>query len=236
VESSRRVLSLPEASRRPAVRGHGSANRGDRVPANEVIHLFIGDRPGQTRGVPSFHTAIKRLHNMGGYEEAEIIAARASACIMGFIESPEIRTRWGSRARPPQGERVTTLAAGEIRQLAPGEKFTGFSPTRPNPGMEPFMRFMLRGMCAGVGMSYASLSGDYSQSNYSSSRLALLDDRDNWRVLQDWLVHDLCQPVFEAWLEMAVLSGELNLPATGTSPSLYTDRAGSRAAGATSIR
>jgi lambda family phage portal protein len=197
------------------------------VPASEVLHLFIPERPNQSRGVPWFHTAIKRLHNMGGYEEAEIVAARASACIMGFIESPDgdvIPTNLpGATTDPKTGETVTDLAAGEIRALAAGEKFTGFSPTRPNPAMEGFMRFMLRGMCAGVGMSYASVSGDYSQSNYSSSRLALLDDRDNWRVLQDWLVEDFCQPVFEAWLEMAVLSGELALPAYWGDSSLYTE-------------
>jgi lambda family phage portal protein len=197
------------------------------VPASEVLHLFIPERPNQNRGVPWFHTAIKRLHNMGGYEEAEIVAARASACIMGFIQTPDgdlMPTNLpGTTTDPKTGETVTDLAAGEIRSLAPGETFTGFTPTRPNPGMEPFMRFMLRGMCAGVGMSYASVSGDYSQSNYSSSRLALLDDRDNWRVLQDWLVQDFCQPVFEAWLEMAVLSGELTLPAYWDDSSLYTE-------------
>ena len=46
------------------------------------------------------------------------------------------------------------------------------------------MRFMLREIAAGTGVSYESLSRDYSQSNYSSSRLALIDDRDLWRVFQ----------------------------------------------------
>ena len=41
-------------------------------------------------------------------------------------------------------------------------------------------------LAAGCGPSYESLSRDYSQSNYSSSRLSLLDDRDLWRVLQQW--------------------------------------------------
>lgn len=203
--------------------GLAASSHWQRVPAEEIIHLHLIERPGQTRGVPSFHSAIKRLHNMGGYEEAEIIAARASACIMGFIEGPAETDPGAPEEVTPQGERVTALAPAEIRQLAPGEKFSGFAPTRPNPNMEPFMRFMLRGMCAGVGLSYASLSGDYSQSNYSSSRLALLDDRDTWRVLQDWVVENLCQPVFEAWLEMAVLSGELNLPGYWSAPELYRE-------------
>ena len=51
----------------------------------------------------------------------------------------------------------------------------------------------------------------------------LLDDRELWRMLQDWLIDTLCQPVFEAWLEMAVLSGTLQLPAYETAPEVYED-------------
>jgi hypothetical protein len=50
------------------------------------------------------------------------------------------------------------------------------NPNRPNSTLDPFMRFLLREIAAGVGVSYESLSRDYSQSNYfKSSRL--IDDR-----------------------------------------------------------
>ena len=113
------------------------------------------------------------------------------------------------------------MSPGVILDLAPGETFQGFNPSRQNAALDPFMRFMLRWVAGGVGVSYESLSRDYSQSNYSSSRLALLDDRDLWRLLHQWLIETLCQPVFEAWLEMAVLSGTLNLPAYETAPEIY---------------
>jgi capsid protein len=80
---------------------------------------------------------------------------------------------------------------------------------------------MLRSMAAGIGVSYATLSRDYSDSNYSSSRLALLDDRDNWRVLQSWLIENFHKPVFEQWLELAELSGELSLPGYNLNPEPY---------------
>jgi lambda family phage portal protein len=80
---------------------------------------------------------------------------------------------------------------------------------------------MLRGMAAGVGCSYESISRDFSQTNYSSSRLSLLEDRDHWRALQQFLIENLHQPVFEAWLEMAVLGGALNLPFYETDPERY---------------
>jgi lambda family phage portal protein len=202
------------------------ANRYIRVPADEVIHLGIAERPGQTRYVPWFHSALLKLNHMRGYEEAEIVAARAAACYMGFIQSPEGPDLEGGAASDDgtqDGERVSDLQAGLIKELAPGETFQGFSPTRPNAAMEPFMRYMLRSVCAGIGGSYESVSRDYSQSNYSSSRLAKLDDRDNWDVLQDFVISDLCQPVFEAWLEMAVLAGEVPAPSYELDPEIYQD-------------
>jgi lambda family phage portal protein len=81
----------------------------------------------------------------------------------------------------------------------------------PDGQFEPFLRAMLRAIAAGVGCSYETVSRDFSQTNYSSSRLSLLEDRDHWRILQNWLIENLHQRVFEVWLDMAVLSGALPL-------------------------
>jgi hypothetical protein len=68
------------------------------------------------------------------------------------------------------------------------------------------MRLMLREVAAGIGVSYASMSMDYSQSNYSSSRLALLDDRDLWRVFQQFFIRSFREPLHREWLELAILA------------------------------
>lgn len=179
-----------------------------RIPASEIIHFYIVDRWPQTRGVPMFHSVLRKMNDMKGYTEAEIVAARASAAIMGFITSPEEQVADGEE----NGNLLTDLAPGTIQKLNPGESFSGFAPTRPNTGLDPFMRYMLREMAAGVGVSYESLSRDYSQSNYSSSRLALLDDRDTWRVLQGWLITTVLHPLYIEWLDLAVLSGTIKMP------------------------
>lgn len=189
-----------------------------RVPAGDVLHLFKPDRPGQTRGAPWLASAIMRMHHLAGFTEAEVIAARAEACRMGFITSPE-----GDAMQDGEdaGQAIAQFEPGRIERLEPGESYTEAKPTRPGGQFEPFVRAMLRSMAAGIGVSYASLSRDYSDSNYSSSRLALLDDRDHWRVLQSWLIENLHRPVFEEWLELAVLSGELNLPGYEVNPEPY---------------
>lgn len=190
------------------------------VPAAEIFHLHIVDRWPQTRGEPWLHAVARRLNDMDGYAEAEIVAARAAASYMGIIETPEPDASTEADGSPSDFE----LEPGAVKHLMPGEKFTSFEPNRPNPNMDPFMRLMLREVAAGAMTSYESLSRDYSQSNYSSSRLALLDDRDGWRTLQAWFIRAFREPLHRLWLERATMAGAVpSLPASlyGSDPEKY---------------
>jgi lambda family phage portal protein len=198
-----------------------SRDRLVRVPADEIFHLHIVDRWPQTRGEPWLHAVAKRLNDMDGYSEAEIVAARAAASYMGFIESPEaIDNETDENGDPVDSE----FEPGLLRHLMPGEKFSSFAPNRPNPNMDPFMRMMLREVVAGAMTSYEAVSRDYSQSNYSSSRLALLDDRDTWRTLQAWFIRAFREPLHKLFLRQATMAGAIqSLPAVvyGANPEKY---------------
>jgi lambda family phage portal protein len=179
----------------------------ERVPASEIIHLRIVDRWPQTRGEPWLHAVIRKLNDMDGYSEAEIVAARAASAYLAAIESPDGETPLAEKQS--DGSYEMTYEAGTVWKLAGGEKIVFNSPNRPNPAMDPFMRMMLREVAAGTGVSYESLSRDYSQSNYSSSRLALLDDRDLWRVLQLWFIRNFREEVHREWMTQAVLASAI---------------------------
>ena len=189
-----------------------------RVPADEVIHLFLPERPGQTRGVTWFASALMRLHMLQGYEEAEVVRARASSALMGFIQSPEGELI-GDEIYDDQ--RVSEFTPGVFKYLAPGESVTVPDLNAPDGQLEPFTRSMLRAVAAGVGVSFESISKNFSESNYSSSRLSLLEERDTYRVLQRYMIENFHQEIFDHWLDMAVLSGCLDLPAYETNPDRY---------------
>jgi lambda family phage portal protein len=80
---------------------------------------------------------------------------------------------------------------------------------------------MLRAMAAGIGVAYESISRDYSQTNYSSSRLSLLEERENWKALQQMLISNLHRRVYEAWMDAAVAVGEIDLPDYSTNRRRY---------------
>ena len=186
-----------------------------RVPAEDIIHLYVVERWPQSRGEPWFHAALKTLHNVGGYEDAEIVKARASANIVGFIRSPEPLAADGT----VNGRKVVDTEPGTWQTLLPGEDVAGFAPNTPNPAVDPFLRYMLRKMAVGIGVSYESLSRDYSQSNYSGSRMGLLDDRDLYRMVQGFLCRNLRQDIHREFLDAAVLVGEIKVGADYVSNS-----------------
>jgi len=195
-----------------------STQRHKRIPAEDVIHLYRAERPGQTRGVTWFASAIQRLHHLAGYEQAEVVRARASSALMGFITSPEGELIGDDVM---DGERVQNFEPGVFRYLAPGEQVTVPSLDSPDGQFEPFLRAMLRAMAAGIGCSYETISRDFSQTNYSSSRLSLIEDRDHWRILQSWMIENFHRRVFHEWIELAVLSNALSLPGYELAPDRF---------------
>jgi lambda family phage portal protein len=191
--------------------GTTRSDRLERVPADQVFHLRLVDRWPQTRGEPWLHTATRKLQDIDGYSEAEIVAARASANYFASIRTGDPQTPLAEKQA--DGTKEFPLEPGMVKILAAGEELEFHTPNRPNSAMDPFMRLMLREVAAGCGVSYESLSRDYSQSNYSSSRLAILDDRDLWRFLQLWFIRSFREPLYREWLGLAVMSGAL--PAIG---------------------
>lgn len=185
----------------------------ERVPANQIIHLAIIDRWPQTRGEPWLHTAARRLNDMDAYAEAELIRARSQANTSGAIETPEDSASFGEEnaadGSTDDGSVEMESEPGIFKRLNPGEKMILPSPTSPNPAADPFMRMMLREVAAGAGVSYESLSRDYSQTTYSSGRLALLDDRDLWKFFQSWFICDFRNIVHKEWLRQAVLAEKI---------------------------
>lgn len=174
-----------------------------RIPAEQIIHLRLIERWPQTRGIPWLHAVAQKLNDMDGYSEAEIVAARGAANYMAAVETDPMAELGDEQE---DGTRQVELSPGIVLNLNPGEKINFFNPSRPNTALDEFMRYMLREVAAGVNVSYESLSRDYSQSNYSSSRLSLLDDRDSWRVLQNWYLLKFRRVVHRNWLRQAVLS------------------------------
>lgn len=186
-------------------------------PAKQFIHLFRPTRFGQGTGEPWVHTSGFRAKNLNGYEEAEVVAARVSACKMAFLERNTAVEFTGATAA--DGQRQMETSPGLIEELPPGMTVKPFDPNHPNSNLPAFIKAELRGIAKGLGRSYITFANDLEAVNYSSARVGLLDERENWKAIQRWFIDSYVTPIFEEWLETAlglgkITDGILTLPAS----------------------
>lgn len=198
--------------------GHPSEHlgrQGSRIPlrADQVAHLYIPERVGQTRGVPWFAAAMIATRMLDGYREAELVAARISASKMGFFTPDENAPVPDPNSNAGAVEDFGMEAEpGKFGMTPYGYKFDAWDPQHPNSAYEAFEKAILRHIAAGLEVSYSSLTGDLSDVNYSSIRAGLLAERDVWRALQFWMIEHFHRRVFRAWLPWAITTGRLDVP------------------------
>ena len=174
-----------------------------------VFHLYPVQRSGQTRGVPFFASVLTYFKDLSEYTEAELVAARIAACFSIFITSESSMDVNTGYDRNFKGQLLESLEPGMIKHLLPGESVSSFNPQRPSATFEPFVERMLRAISASLGLPYELVAKDFSKTNYSSARAALLEARRYFKVRQEWLARKLCQPVWDMVLEEGYLRGDL---------------------------
>ncbi len=166
----------------------------ERVPAEELLHIYRMDRPGQQRGVTWFAPVMLRLQDLDDHEDAQLMRQKIAACFAAFRVLGDAGT---ARAVPD------TIMPGMIYDLGDGEDVKFAAP----PGVEgydEFTRSVLRSVAAGMGLSYEALSGDLAQVNFSSARMGRIEMDQNvsvwqWLMLIPQLLHPIGKRFIDAW-------------------------------------
>lgn len=183
----------------------------ERVPADQMIHLFLQERPGQSRGVPWLNTAIRPLQMLNNFQESELLASRIGSSAMGFFTSPDGQGYSGSDEET-DGNLIQEFQPGMFQQLPQGMSFEAFDPKHPNTAYADFVKQILRSVSSGTLVSYNSLANDLESVNYSSIRAGAKEEQSQWQSLQEMMISRFMNPIYEEWLKMGITSGALDLP------------------------
>ncbi|VTY35210.1 Phage portal protein, lambda family [Xylophilus ampelinus] len=205
--------SHPEDGRLAPMSGQGGMETV-RVDAREVIHLYRVLRPGQIRGEPWLSRALVKLNELDQYDDAELVRKKTAAMFAGFVtrQNPE-DSLMGEGAANGDGIALAGLEPGTLQILEPGEDIKFSDPADVGSSYSEFLRTQFRAVAAAIGITYEQLTGDLTGVNYSSIRAGLLEFRRRCEMVQHGvLVHQMCRPVWAAWMKQAVLSGALDAP------------------------
>ena len=191
-----------------------------RVPAftdwgrRRVLHVHDKERTGQSRGKPLLSAVMKQFRMLDQYQTSELQAAVINAMSAAFIETPldqesiidlfggDTEKYLASRAAYTEGR--VRLKGGAVMPLYPGDRLSSFAPSRPADVFAPFVEALSRHVAAALNLPYELLLKDFSKTNYSSARAALLEAWRFFNGRRQWLAAHWAQPVYELWLEEAV--------------------------------
>jgi lambda family phage portal protein len=112
------------------------------------------------------------------------------------------------------------LRGAKVTTLPPGVRLKFNAPARPAAAQfKEFEAAFLRRVAAATGLAYEQVSRDYSQTNYSSARAALLE---SWKFISnrfEFMASTIADVVYACWLEEAIDQGEVTMPKGA--PSFY---------------
>lgn len=196
----------------------------ERVPVSEIFHNYIADRPEQTRGFPWMAAAMQSMKMLAGYREAAIVAARNGASKMGFFVSPDGTANALADGQDDAGEFTTSAEAGTFDVIPQGYQFQKYDPDYPTQNFDSFVKSCIRSISSGLGVAYNGLANDLEGVNFSSIRAGVLDERESWMVIQNHMIETFLRPMFNDWLEMALLKGKCVMPNGSKLPAGKLDK------------
>lgn len=184
-----------------------------------VLHGFDPERAGQSRGKPLLASVLSQFKQSDRYTSAEIAAAVSNAMIAGLIytdmdQDSIVELFKGKEDKYLQARRdhAVGLESGTLIPLFPGDKVEPFIPSRPAAQFGTFMTNIYRIIAVALDMPYELLMKDFSQTNYSSARAAMLEAWRSFLRRRDWLGTQWMDQINLLFMEEMVNAGRIEAP------------------------
>lgn len=179
-----------------------SLSKSEWLPADQVIHLYRRERPGQLRGIPKTTPALPLFALLRRFTLATCVAAETAADFAAILygdqsaDEDDILAPWvrleierGAMLSAPGGSRLAQLKA-----------------EHPNATFDEFVKAILREIARCLGVPAVLALGDASRYNYASGRLDLQGFFRQMEVERSLLLErDMLDRLWESWLDEALL-------------------------------
>jgi lambda family phage portal protein len=178
-----------------------------RVPAADVIHYFLLERPGQHRGLPEVVSSLNLHAERRNLRQSVLSAARVAAQLGAVIL--ESQTEAEVDDLPPEFDTID-LEMGMMTQAPYGTRPHQMKPEQPATTYREFDERLINEQARPLNMPYNIAAADSKDYNYASGRL----DHQTYDRMTTIDQHDLSlvilRPIIQAWaLEATAVPGYL---------------------------
>ena len=169
------------------------------VPAEDVIHIFERERPGQWRGVPMLAAVLLNIYEMDELVDATIQRQKAAQAISWIIGNTSVtnavapgtvrQTADTTEVDPVTGKRKVIIqsAGGNVQYLNKGEEVYFSSIDDIGSNLPVLLEDEWSKIAAALGLAYHQVTGDLSGVNFSSIRAGLNELRIRIEMVQEHL-------------------------------------------------
>jgi len=179
-----------------------------------VIYCNNAIRFDQVRGIPDLAPVVNMLRDLDSLNEATIEKAKIEAFNAMVVQKDSSggpgnlgpRTGAGSQIGSTQYEK---MESGIIHYMSPGEQMAMIESKTPHGEHMNYVRLVLRLIGSAIGVPYEFLLLDFSESNFSSSRAALLQTHRTFTGWQEWLTSQFLQRLWNWRIAKAIKNGDL---------------------------
>jgi lambda family phage portal protein len=182
-----------------------ASGKSNKIPADEILHIFDTLRPGQVRGVTRLAPVIVRMKDLDDFEDAQLMRQKIAACFTAFVRDINIETL--DTDLDIDVDVAERMEPAMIEHLPPGKTVEFANP----PGVQNYKEYtsvVLHGIASGMGLTYEALTGDFSEVNFSSGRMGWIEF---FRNVQKWqkqiVIGQFLNPVVKEFLKIAKIIG-----------------------------
>jgi len=146
------------------------------IPADDIVHQFIRESPGQWIGIPLLSSVLLTLYELDELTESTVAKQKAAQAIAWIIENtnPMSMTPTGVPAMETgaEGEEkiVFKSTGGNTQYLNKGEKIHFYQSTDIGSNLPVLIQSELRKVASAIGIPYHSLTQDTGDLDFSSLR------------------------------------------------------------------
>ena len=215
----------------------GSVNF-QRIPAwdasgrRQMSQIFDPARIGQRRGMPLLASTLEMMKQLSRLTESQLMGALVRSLFTVFVKDmsglggaiqegfiPADTVGGGGGAGPdaeqqqkdPVAAWELEMAHGNVVFLDDDKEIQLADPKGTDVGFEPFFDALVTQIAASVGQSKSQALIKFDAS-YSAARGEILEVWKTYRTRRAWFSRSFLQPVYEAFLEEAIIKGRIDAP------------------------
>ena len=171
--------------------------QSEMIPAENMIHLFRHDRPGQHRGIPEITPALPLFAQLRRFTLAVIAAAESAANFAGILYTDAPANGEADNVEPMD---LIELERNMLLTMPGGWKMSQLNPSQPASTYAEFKHEILNEIARCLNLPFNVAACNSSGYNYASGRLDHQTYFKSIRVFQQWFAVRVLDKIIRMWL------------------------------------